>query len=227
MLHIHFIGIGGVGMNGLAQLAALSGDPVSGSDRGYDPEAEVFQALENLGIRIFPQDGSGISETTNQVVYSSAIESGNPDLRQAEALGIPLLHRAEFLKQLIGGDDLIAVAGTAGKTTTTGLLGWIFQCLEKDPSVYNGAAVLNWKEHHPTNPSSTSTLPTPSSPTFPKTTTNSTNSTACSTSSSPRVREPPLEGTPLVPPLVGSFSRGLSSLFQCLENTILKMRCAR
>ena len=143
---IHFIGIGGVGMNGLAQLAALSGYSVSGSDRGYNPEAAVFQSLENLGVRIFPQNGSGIVETTDQVVYSSAIESGNPDLQQAEALGISLFHRAEFLKYLIGEDNLIAVAGTAGKTTTTGLLGWIFHCLGKDPSVYNGAAVLNWKK---------------------------------------------------------------------------------
>ncbi len=145
MQGIHFIGVGGVGMNGLAQLAAQSGYSVTGSDRAYDPNSELFQALEKLGIAIFPQDGSGIAESTDKVVFSTAIESDNPDLRQAKALGIPLLHRAEFLKQLIGSDGLIAVAGTAGKTTTTGLLGWIFQCLEKDPTVYNGAAVLNWK----------------------------------------------------------------------------------
>ncbi|MEA2069354.1 MAG: Mur ligase domain-containing protein, partial [Verrucomicrobiota bacterium] len=138
-------GIGGVGMNGLAQLAAQSGYSVTGSDRAYDPAAEVFQCLEKPGIRIVPQDGSGITADTGQVVFSTAIESDNPDIEQSNQLGIPLLHRAEFLKQLIGDDELIAVAGTAGKTTTTGLLGWIFQCLGKDPSVYNGAAVLNWK----------------------------------------------------------------------------------
>ncbi len=147
MSSIHFIGIGGVGMNGLAQLAALSENSVSGSDRGYDPNAAVFQSLEHLGIKIFPQDGSGITPQTTQVVFSTAIEADNPDLQRAKRLGIPLLHRAEFLKQLIGNDELIAVAGTAGKTTTTGLLGWIFQCLDQDPSVYNGAAVLNWKKH--------------------------------------------------------------------------------
>lgn len=145
MRKIHFIGIGGVGMNGLAQLAALSGYLVSGSDRGYDPNVEVFQALEMLDIQIYPQNGSGITADTDQVVFSTAIESDNPDFIRAKELGIPLLHRAEFLKQLIGNDELIAVAGTAGKTTTTGLLGWIFECLGKDPSVYNGAAVLNWK----------------------------------------------------------------------------------
>ena len=145
MSHIHFIGIGGVGMNGLAQLAAQSDYCVTGSDRGYNPESELFQALEKLGITIVPQDGSGITDATTQVVFSTAIESDNPDLQKANQLDIPQLHRAEFLKQLIGNDELIAVAGTAGKTTTTGLLAWIFQCLEKDPSVYNGAAVLNWK----------------------------------------------------------------------------------
>ncbi len=145
MQHIHFIGIGGVGMNGLAQLAAQSGYSVSGSDRAYTPLTHPFYTLEKLGIRMAPQDGTGITEQTASVVYSTAIETDNPDLMVAKERGIPLLHRAEFLKQLIGDGELIAVAGTAGKTTTTGLLGWIFECLGKNPSVYNGAAVLNWQ----------------------------------------------------------------------------------
>ncbi len=147
MRHAHFIGIGGVGMNGLAQLAAQCGYSVSGSDRAYDADAEVFKCLEALGVRIVPQDGSGITEKTSHVVFSTAIETGNPDIEQAVHRGIPLLHRAEFLKELVGGAELIAVAGTAGKTTTTGMLGWIFECLGRNPTVYNGAAVLNWK--HP------------------------------------------------------------------------------
>ena len=145
MRSIHFIGIGGVGMNGLAQLAAQSGYSVSGSDRAYHPSAHPFDILEKAGIRMTPQDGTGISKQTGKVVYSTAIESDNPDLTTARECGIPLLHRAECLKELIGDDELIAVAGTAGKTTTTGLLGWIFESLGKDPTVYNGAAVLNWK----------------------------------------------------------------------------------
>ncbi len=132
-------------MNGLAQLAALSMGSVTGSDRAYNPDSKLFQALEKLGMRIYPQDGSGISSTTTHVVYSTAIESDNPDLAIAKRRGLPLLHRAEFLKKLIGNDALIAIAGTAGKTTTTGLLGWIFEYLGQDPSVYNGAGVLNWK----------------------------------------------------------------------------------
>lgn len=145
MRSIHFIGIGGVGMNGLAQLAAQSGCTVSGSDRAYHPASRPFDVLEKLGIRITAQDGSGISKQTDKVVYSTAIEPDNPDLIAAREHGIPLFHRAAFLKELVGDGELIAVAGTAGKTTTTGLLGWIFEYLGKDPSVYNGAAVLNWK----------------------------------------------------------------------------------
>lgn len=142
---VHFIGIGGVGMNGLAQLAAQSDWQVSGSDRAQDPTDQPFKSLLAMGIVLYPQDGSGLSEAVDQVVYSTAIEEDNPDLVAATAHSIPLLHRSEFLKQLVGDHDLIAVAGTAGKTTTTAMLGWIFEQLGHDPSVYNGAAVLNWK----------------------------------------------------------------------------------
>jgi UDP-N-acetylmuramate--alanine ligase len=150
---IHIIGIGGTGMNGIAQLAACpakglgahAGYQVSGSDRATG--LPIFQALKNLGIEIFPQDGSGITADTDFVVYSTAIESDNPDIQKAKALNIPLLHRADMLAKLCEGKEVIAVAGTAGKSTVTGLLGWIFQCLELDPTVYCGAPVLNWKDN--------------------------------------------------------------------------------
>lgn len=139
---IHLIGIGGCGMNGVAQLAAHAGYEVSGSDRAS--KLEVFQTLEELGIRIVAQDGSGITPETDFVVYSTAIESKNPDLQKARALGIPQLHRAEMLARLCRGRELIAVAGTAGKSTVTGLLGWIFECLGKHPTVYCGASINNF-----------------------------------------------------------------------------------
>lgn len=135
-------------MNGLAQLAAQRGFLVSGSDRAYDPSTSLFCHLEQLGICLYPQDGSGVNAQTSHLVYSTAIESDNPDLTAAKNLNIPLLHRAEFLNQLIDRDaELIAVAGTAGKTTTTGMLGWIFDALGLNPTVYNGASVLNWKQN--------------------------------------------------------------------------------
>ncbi|MFA6172978.1 MAG: Mur ligase domain-containing protein [Kiritimatiellales bacterium] len=178
---IHIIGIGGTGMNGVAQLAAHAGYQVSGSDRACSqpncivgqaslypeslcssndqnntrsrirearpttPVADIFQTLQNMGITLFPQDGSGITADTAAVVYSTAIESDNPDIQKAKSLDIPLLHRADMLAKLCEGKEVIAVAGTAGKSTVTGLLGWIFQCLDKDPTVYCGAPVLNWK----------------------------------------------------------------------------------
>jgi UDP-N-acetylmuramate--alanine ligase len=144
MIHpsIHFIGIGGCGMNGVAQLAAHAGYRVSGSDRATTPD--LFQCLEKLSIQIFPQDGSGITEQTDLVVYSTAIESNNPDIQQSKSLNIPLLHRAEMLAKLCDGKPLIAVAGTAGKSTVTGLLGWIFDQLGLDPTVYCGASINNF-----------------------------------------------------------------------------------
>jgi UDP-N-acetylmuramate--alanine ligase len=145
MAQAHFIGIGGVGMNGLAQLAVAHGYHVSGSDRAFDPKASPYSELISQGIQIYKQDGSAITEKTDLVVFSTAIESDNPDLLKAHSLAIPLYHRAALLKTLVADHTLIAVAGTAGKTTTTGLLGWIFDQLGLDPTVYNGAAVLNWK----------------------------------------------------------------------------------
>lgn len=138
---IHIIGIGGTGMNGIAQLAAHAGYQVSGSDRATG--LPIFESLKKLGIRIVPQDGSGITEDTDFVVYSTAIESDNPDIQKAKELNIPLLHRADMLAKLCEGKEVIAIAGTAGKSTVTGLLGWIFQCLGKDPTVYCGASMNN------------------------------------------------------------------------------------
>jgi len=139
---IHFVGIGGCGMSGVAQLAAHAGTSVSGSDRAEG--LEIFQCLEKLGITIVPQDGSGITEQTDFIVYSTAIEDNNPDLIRARELGIPTLHRAEMLAKLCESKQVIAVAGTAGKSTVTGLLGHIFQTLEKDPTVYCGAGINNF-----------------------------------------------------------------------------------
>ncbi|MAW40237.1 MAG: hypothetical protein CMF27_04855 [Kiritimatiellaceae bacterium] len=146
MPHVHFMGIGGVGMNGLAQLAVHHGYEVSGSDRGYQPQTNPYRQLERIGIQINPQDGHHLPAGVERVVYSTAIEPDNPELVYAQERNIPCLHRAEFLNQLIPTNaQLIAVAGTAGKTTTVGLLGYIFEQAGLNPTIYNGAAVLNWR----------------------------------------------------------------------------------
>lgn len=142
-MHIHFIGIGGSGMNGVAQLAAHAGHVVSGSDRAMD-HSGLFGHLEAHGIKIVAQDGRGITEQTGTVVYSTAIEENNPDLIRARELNRPLLHRSGMLAKLCGGKELIAVAGSAGKSTVTGLLGWIFDQLGLSPTVYCGAIMKNF-----------------------------------------------------------------------------------
>ena len=144
---VHFVGIGGVGMSGLAQLAHQLGYTVSGSDRSFQPNRSPYRELIASGIQILPQDGSGLlTEGPLDVVYSTAIEADNPDLIRAHERGAPLFHRAAFLHHLIPAEaEVIAIAGTAGKTTTTGLLGWIFEQAGLNPTVYCGGALLNWK----------------------------------------------------------------------------------
>ena len=144
---VHFVGIGGMGMSGLAQLAHQLGYTVSGSDRNFQPNRSPYRELIASGIQITPQDGSGLlTEKVVDVVYSTAIEADNPDLIGAQERGSPLFHRAAFLQHLIPDEaEVIAIAGTAGKTTTTGLLGWIFEQAGLNPTVYCGGTLLNWK----------------------------------------------------------------------------------
>lgn len=143
----HFTGIAGSGMNPLAQAARHCGHRVTGSDRYFDSGAPlpVISKLQKQGIRFFPQDGSGITPETDTLIVSTAVESDNPDLLEAKRLGIPVLHRAELLEQLCRGKTVIAVAGTAGKTTVTAMLGFIAEQLGLDPAVYTGAPLIDWR----------------------------------------------------------------------------------
>jgi len=133
-------------MSALAELLLARGNTVSGSDRFLDQgrDLEVLRTLERAGLRLNPQDGSGVQPGLTAVAVSSAIEPDNPDLQEAHRRGIPVLHRATLLAQLAQAHRCIAVAGTAGKTTTTGLLGWLLEQLGADPTVVNGGVVLNW-----------------------------------------------------------------------------------
>ena len=102
MEKLHFIGIGGIGMSGLAAMAKTLGYDVTGSDRGSDrPEnRRIFSALEAQGIRIYPQDGSFVRDgRPDRLVYSTAIEEDNPDFSAGS--GIPRLHRSVVLEKLM------------------------------------------------------------------------------------------------------------------------------
>ncbi len=147
-MRAHLIGIGGVGMSALAQALLDHGFAVGGSDRLLnDPNTippPVFSVLRAAGVALHPQDGSGIATGLDIVIASSAVESGNPDLVAAHRLGIPVISRAAMLARLVEGRPLIAVAGTAGKTTVTGMIGWILEQTGRDPAVVNGGELVAW-----------------------------------------------------------------------------------
>lgn len=145
--HVHVAGVGGVGMSALARLLAGLGLEVTGSDRYLDQgrELPVFQQLRACGVQLVSQDGQGINRNTRAVAFSTAVEEGNPDFAAARRWEVPLVHRAKMLAQLAAGKRGIAIAGTAGKTTVTGMVGWLLEKAGLDPTVVNGGAILNWQ----------------------------------------------------------------------------------
>ena len=134
-------------MSALAEALLDSGAEVSGSDRLVDAgrETPTVRRLRAQGIRIAPQDGSGLRPDTAALVVSTAIEDSNPEIARARALGVPVRHRAEVLAELLSGRELVAVAGTCGKSTTAALLGTILEGCGADPAVVNGAGVVAWR----------------------------------------------------------------------------------
>lgn len=134
-------------MSALAQALLDAGYRVSGSDRYVDQGQglEILDTLRLAGVELVEQDGSGIRNDTAALAVSTAIEKDNPDLLRASQMGVPVVHRAEMLARLAAGKNLLAVTGTAGKTTVTGLLGHIAAEAGLDPVVVNGGMVNNWK----------------------------------------------------------------------------------
>lgn len=143
----HLCGIAGVGMSALAEALLDAGAEVTGSDRLADSgkQTPTLTRLARQGIHIFPQDGSGVDTATTAVVVSTAIEKDNPDLEKASSLRIPVRHRSEVLVEVCAGRELIAIAGTCGKSTTTAILGTILEGCGCDPAVVNGAGIVAWR----------------------------------------------------------------------------------
>ena len=139
----HLIGIGGVGMSALATVLVRLGDEVTGADRTLGTPNVRF--LESLGVKVFPDDGSGVDAATGEVVVSTAIESDNPGLVRAAELGIPVVHRAKALAHALSGHRLVAVVGTCGKSTVTAMLGHVLAECGLDPFCVNGANVPGWE----------------------------------------------------------------------------------
>ena len=142
-----FVGIGGSGMLPLAQILNGRGACVAGSDRSRDQgrTPDKFAALERDGFRLFPQDGSGITSPKQVVVASAAIEDSVPEIARAAELGCFRLTRAELNSILFNTSGAgIAVAGTSGKSTVTGMLGWILHAAGREPTIMNGAVMKNF-----------------------------------------------------------------------------------
>lgn len=131
----HFIGIGGIGMCGLAELLHNIGAVVTGSDAGENANTE---RLKSLGIKVFKGHAAENIVTADVVVYSSAIPFTNPEIKEARAREIPLIPRAEALAEIMRIRRGIAVAGTHGKTTTTSLISSIFLEANQDPTIVVG-----------------------------------------------------------------------------------------
>lgn len=120
-MKIFFSGVGGIGMSALAQIAALNGHEVVGSD--IKP-SYITEKLQQMGIQIFfKQEEKNITEDIDLFVYSSAIDKENPEYKKANLLNIKSLHRSQYLDQILLEKELIAITGSSGKTTTTTLTG--------------------------------------------------------------------------------------------------------
>ncbi|MCD8218499.1 MAG: UDP-N-acetylmuramate--L-alanine ligase [Clostridiales bacterium] len=136
-IHIHFIGIGGISMSGLAEIVLKEGFTVSGSD---NKTSDLTDRLAAHGARIdIGQKAENVADHPDLVVYTAAIHPDNPEWQAAESAGIPMLSRAEFLGQLMDNyTDSIAVSGTHGKTTTTSMIAHILLAAKADPTISVG-----------------------------------------------------------------------------------------
>ena len=135
---IHFVGIGGIGMSGIAEVLLNLGYRVQGSDL---KESKITQRLADLGATIFIGQRAENLEHAEVVVISSAIKTGNAELDQARLMGLPVVRRAEMLAELMRMKSNVAVAGTHGKTTTTTMVATLLDGGGIDPTVINGGII--------------------------------------------------------------------------------------
>lgn len=136
----------------LALIMRGLGHSVSGSDRSYDQgrTPEKFAYLKDQGIELHPQDGSAVYDGLDAVIVSTAVEDSIPDVKTAKDKGIPILKRADLLAQNFNeAKARIAVGGTSGKSTVTGMIGYILQECGKAPTVMNGGVFRNYKDANP------------------------------------------------------------------------------
>ena len=138
---IHFIGIGGIGMSGIAEIMHSLGYVVQGSDKVH---SQNIERLERLGIKAFIGHDAENVANANVVVYSSAIKQNNPELQRARELKIPCLTRAEMLSQIVRFKKSVVVSGSHGKTTVTSLCASILEMASFHPTVVNGGIIHSY-----------------------------------------------------------------------------------
>lgn len=143
-MRYHFSGVAGAGMNPLARLMAARGHQVQGSDRSFDQgqNGELAERLRAAGILLLPQDGAAVRAGVERFVYSAAVEQDTPEVRAAKALGIERLARPALLAEVVNaGGPGVAVSGTSGKSTVTGMIAWCLRRAGRAASILGGAAL--------------------------------------------------------------------------------------
>lgn len=136
--HIHFVGIGGIGMSGIAEVLLNLGYRITGSDLRSSP---ITERLERLGATVFPGHAAANIEGAKVLVISSAVDASNPEVQEARSLSIPVIPRGELLAELMRLKFGIAVAGSHGKTTTTTMVATVLSQAQLDPTVVVGGRV--------------------------------------------------------------------------------------
>src|SRR5687768_12227957 len=140
-----FIGVAGSGMSALAQYLKGIGKTVSGSDRYFknDEYNPTKEKLEAEGIKCFMQDGEGITEFTDLIVASTAIEDTVVEMQKARQLNIPVIRRSDLLALIAESKKTIAIGGTSGKSTVTAMLFHILEYAGLNPSIISGAGLVS------------------------------------------------------------------------------------
>src|ERR1700712_1161824 len=135
---VHFIGIGGIGRSGIAEIMIRIGYTVQGSDAKASANTE---RLEKLGAKIFIGHDASHVEGASAIVYSTAVKADNPEMAAARERRLPLVRRAEMLAELMRLQFSVAVGGTHGKTTTTSMVACLLDAGGMDPTVVNGGII--------------------------------------------------------------------------------------
>lgn len=150
MKKIAFCGAAGNGISPLEQIMIKKGYEVYGSDRSFDEGKDTDRrlALESVGLKIIPQDGSGITQDMECVYASAALDESNPDIKAARQYNIPVKSRSDLLEEIFHTYPKgIAVGGTAGKTTTTAMIGYVLDVLGQKPTMINGGMLCNYSQN--------------------------------------------------------------------------------